>query len=180
MTAITELLRDKPVATDAELFAAAVQRPQILADVFDRRGPTLLRYLTRRIGPADAEDALGDVFVVPLERRASFDPNAESARPWLFGIASKLLARRHRDETRRLRAMGRGESAAAGFEDAAAARIDAVDDVRRLTGALASLSSGDRDVLLLTAWAGLDQVEVATALCIPVGTVKRGSTGCGS
>ena len=42
----------------------------------------------------------------------------------------------------------------------------------RLAGALASLSEGDRDVLLLTSWAGLDAGEVAEALGIPAGTVR--------
>jgi RNA polymerase sigma-70 factor (ECF subfamily) len=37
--------------------------------------------------------------------------------------------------------------------------------------ALAELSAGDRDVLLLIAWEGLTYEEVAEALAIPVGTV---------
>lgn len=173
MTSLDALLTPAPAATDAELFAAATHRPQVLAEVFDRHAPALLRYLTRRIGAADAEDLLNDVFVVVIERRGSFDAGAASARPWLFGIASNLVARRHRDETRHLRALERGERAdGSRFEDAAAARVDADRAVRRLAGALAALSAGDRDVLLLTAWAGLEQREVATALDVPVGTVK--------
>ncbi|MEU7532462.1 sigma factor-like helix-turn-helix DNA-binding protein, partial [Saccharothrix sp. NPDC042600] len=43
---------------------------------------------------------------------------------------------------------------------------------RLLAGALAGLDPGDRDVLLLTSWAGLDSNEVAEALGIPVGTVR--------
>ncbi|MEV5903435.1 sigma factor-like helix-turn-helix DNA-binding protein, partial [Streptomyces sp. NPDC052127] len=42
----------------------------------------------------------------------------------------------------------------------------------RLAGALAGLSRGDRDVLLLVAWADLGYQEVAEALSIPVGTVR--------
>ena len=42
----------------------------------------------------------------------------------------------------------------------------------RLAGALAQLSEADRDVLLLTSWAGLDSNEVADVLGIPVGTVR--------
>ena len=37
---------------------------------------------------------------------------------------------------------------------------------------IAGLNQDDRDVLLLTAWAGLDSTEVARALGIPVGTVR--------
>jgi RNA polymerase sigma-70 factor, ECF subfamily len=51
-------------------------------------------------------------------------------------------------------------------------RLDAATMAARLAGALAELSDGDRDVLLLTSWAGLDSNEVADALDIPVGTVR--------
>jgi RNA polymerase sigma factor (sigma-70 family) len=161
------------MSTDADLFAESVNRPDALAGVFDRHAPALLRYLTRRLGAVDAEDVLGDVFVVALERRESFDRAATSARPWLYGIASNVVARRYRDETRRLRAYERGDrSNVDWFEDAAVSRIDADTAFRRLAGALSVLSAGDRDVLLMTAWAQLDQTEVADALGIPVGTVK--------
>jgi RNA polymerase sigma-70 factor (ECF subfamily) len=38
--------------------------------------------------------------------------------------------------------------------------------------AIAGLSVADRDVLLLTSWAGLDTNEIAEALGIPAGTVR--------
>ena len=41
-----------------------------------------------------------------------------------------------------------------------------------LEAALASLSTGDRDVLLLIAWEQLTYAEVSRALGIPVGTVQ--------
>lgn len=37
---------------------------------------------------------------------------------------------------------------------------------------MSALPPGDRDVLLLTAWAGLAAAEVAAALGVPVGTVR--------
>ena len=41
-----------------------------------------------------------------------------------------------------------------------------------LAEALAALSAGDRDVLLLIAWEQLTYEEVSRALAIPVGTVR--------
>ncbi|MBB4912791.1 RNA polymerase sigma factor [Actinophytocola algeriensis] len=41
-----------------------------------------------------------------------------------------------------------------------------------LGAALAGLSSGDRDVLLLVGWERLSYEEVAQALDIPIGTVR--------
>jgi len=162
------------LASDAELFAASVRRPEVLAEIFDRHAPELLRYLTRRVGPHDAEDLLGDLFVVALERRSSFAADAGSARPWLYGIASNLLHRHRRDEVRFLRALARigDEPPTASFDECVEARVDSGAQSWGLAAALAALSSGDRDVLLLVAWGELAQAEVAAALGIPPGTVK--------
>jgi RNA polymerase sigma-70 factor (ECF subfamily) len=163
---------------DAEVFARAVRRPEELAVVFDRHAPEILRYLTRRVGPTDAEDLLGDVFVIALQRRASFDASASSARPWLYGIASNLLHRRRRDEARFLRALARAADTAtaedhpADIADDIAARVDSQQANRRLAAALADLDARDRDVVLLRAWGQLSHEEIATSLQIPVGTVK--------
>lgn len=56
--------------------------------------------------------------------------------------------------------------------DAVVGRVAAQDHDRRLAGALAGLSRGDRDVLLLVAWGDLSYEEVAEALGVPVGTVR--------
>jgi RNA polymerase sigma factor (sigma-70 family) len=174
VTSLDEPLTASRPRSDAELFQASVRRPEVLAEVFDRHAPDLLRYLARRIGPHDAEDLLGDVFVVALERRGSFDASAASARPWLYGIASNLLHRRRRDEVRSWRALARvgDDAGVAIFDEEVEARLDSTGAVRGLAGALAELSAGDRDVLLMVAWAELTHDEIATSLDIPVGTVK--------
>jgi RNA polymerase sigma-70 factor (ECF subfamily) len=59
-----------------------------------------------------------------------------------------------------------------GDEDAVLARVAAVTVTRRLGAALAALSQGERDVLLLVAWEELSYDEVAEAMSIPVGTVR--------
>jgi RNA polymerase sigma-70 factor, ECF subfamily len=57
------------------------------------------------------------------------------------------------------------------FDDALS-RIGFATAQRDLAGALATLAKGDREVLLLIAWADLSYAEVAAALGIPVGTVR--------
>ncbi|MFC5096784.1 RNA polymerase sigma factor [Amycolatopsis plumensis] len=44
--------------------------------------------------------------------------------------------------------------------------------LRVLAAELAELSEQDRDVLLLTSWAGLEPAEVAEALGVPASTVR--------
>jgi RNA polymerase sigma-70 factor (ECF subfamily) len=53
-----------------------------------------------------------------------------------------------------------------------AERVSAAAAGPALAAALAGLNSGDRDVVLLVAVAGLDGQEVALSLGIPYGTVR--------
>jgi RNA polymerase sigma-70 factor (ECF subfamily) len=58
------------------------------------------------------------------------------------------------------------------FADEVITRVAALDARTQLAGALARLRTGDRDVLLLIAWADLTYEEVGESLGIPVGTVR--------
>ena len=60
----------------------------------------------------------------------------------------------------------------ASFADEAIARVAAQDIWPLLASALARLKPGDRNVLLLVAWADLAYDEVSEALGIPIGTVR--------
>lgn len=162
-----------PVPTDAMLVLGSVQAPEAFGGLFDRHAAEVHRYLARRIGAA-ADDLLAETFLVAFERRSRYDPDRPDARPWLYGIASRLLHRHRRDEVRAYRALSRVgvDPALPSPADGAAARVDADTAVRGLAATLASLAAGDRDVLLLYAWADLGYAEIAEALEIPVGTVR--------
>jgi RNA polymerase sigma-70 factor, ECF subfamily len=144
--------------------------------LFDAYARPLHCYLARRVGQDAAHDLVSETFLVALNQRHSYDPRRGVVRSWLYGIATNLLRRQVRQETRALRAVARSAGHAPGQEASHEARVadrlDAADLAARLAGALAELSDGDRDVLLLTSWAGLDSTEVADALGIPVGTVR--------
>lgn len=144
--------------------------------LFDAHARPLHRYLARRVGADVAHDLVSETFLVALNQRHTYDPRRGVVRSWLYGIATNLLRRQVRQELRGLHAVARSAGHARGHEtghDAAVAdRVDAAATAARLAGALARLSEGDRDVLLLTSWAGLDSNEVADALGIPVGTVR--------
>jgi DNA-directed RNA polymerase specialized sigma24 family protein len=77
------------------------RRPPDLADLFDRYGGELYRYCAARVGPVVGEDIVADTFLVAYRRR---DRLAEGPqRAWLYGIATNLLRRHRRSETRALR-----------------------------------------------------------------------------
>jgi RNA polymerase sigma-70 factor (ECF subfamily) len=161
-------------ASDAEVMVSSVEDPPRFGEIFDRHAATVQRFLVRRIGAEAAEGLLGEVFRIAFERRERFDAAYGSARPWLYGIASNLLLKHRRAEARQLRAAAR--IAAANPAAASDAGTEGLVDARmlfpNLAEALEALPEGERDALLLFAWEELAYDEVATALEIPVGTVR--------
>jgi RNA polymerase sigma-70 factor (ECF subfamily) len=160
---------------DSEVVAASLDDPSAFGVLFDRHGATIFRFLARRVDPAEADGLLGEAFRIAFERRATFDQSRESARPWLYGIAANLVAKHHRAELRRLRAMGRLAARRDHAEDAAERALRDVDAHARwarVADALAQLPDPERQALLLFCWEELGYDEIATLLGVPVGTVR--------
>lgn len=145
----------------------------MFSEIFDRHHRELYRYLRHRVGADLAADLAAETFVTAFGRRGAYRPEGTDARPWLYGIATNLIARRRQAEARFYRAIARTsvDPAAEPVEDTVTARVSAQASRGRLAAALAALSPGDRDVLLLTA-SGLSYAETARALGLPVGTVS--------
>jgi RNA polymerase sigma factor (sigma-70 family) len=162
------------VQTDAELIAISRASPESFAVLFDRHAVAIHRYVARRMGAAEADDLLGQTFLLAFERRHRYDVSRAGALPWLYGIATNLIHRRRRDEVRQLRAYSRTgtERDPDGLAAEVAARLDAAETTRALSGVLAGLRSVERDVLLLYAWEDLSYAEIAQALQMPLGTVR--------
>jgi RNA polymerase sigma factor (sigma-70 family) len=163
-----------PELSDHDAIAASLDLPEAFASIFERHSRELHRFLSRRVGEL-ADDLLGELFVTAFTGRASYRAVLADARPWLYGIATNLVRRHHRAESTRYRALSRlslGGDDGSEAEPNAMVRVEAARVRPRLAAALAELKAADRDVLLLLAWAQLDQSEVATALDIPVGTVR--------
>jgi RNA polymerase sigma factor (sigma-70 family) len=85
-----------------------------------------------------------------------------------------LLGRHRRDEIRLYKALARTgiDEVVAPFTDQVDERVTATAASRRLAEALAGLKAAYRDALLLVAWGGLSYEETATALGVPIGTVR--------
>jgi len=161
--------------SDSAVIAASLATPGVFGVIFDRHGSTLLRFLTRRVDPAEAEDLLADVFRIAFERRSTFERDRDSARPWLYGIAANVVAKHHRSEGRRLRAIARLSIDRTLDDDPAERAVAAADAVvrwARVMDAIRALPEAERQVLLLLAWEELSYDEIALALGIPVGTVR--------
>jgi RNA polymerase sigma-70 factor (ECF subfamily) len=142
------------------------------ADAFRAEYPALHRYLRRRVGATAADDLAAEAFAIALRRWESFD-QSRPLKPWLYGIASNLLRHHWRSERRQLLAYAKSgiDPVTEDLEDVLP-RVDATTQRRQLAAAIARLRREDRELLLLHAWAGLSDAEIATALSLPVGTVK--------
>ncbi|SNT65798.1 RNA polymerase sigma-70 factor, ECF subfamily [Asanoa hainanensis] len=160
--------------TDSEIIGRMHTDPESFGTIFDRYYPAIHGYVNRRLGQDLADDVAAETFLVAFDRWRRFDTAYESARPWLFGIASNLVAGHQRTEARRYRALARADQVDAvdGPAERVAVRLDAQAVRGRLATALEQITPPDREVLLLIAWGDLTSEEVAHALEIPAGTVR--------
>lgn len=158
---------------DSEAISASIRAPVGFATIFDRHFDAVHAYLQRRAGADLADELSAQTFLVAFDKRRGYDRSQSDARPWLFGIATNLLRRHHRDEVRQLRAYARSAADPVLYAfDGVEARLDATKMRRELVDALAGLPAEELDALLLYAWAQLSYPEIADALSIPTGTVR--------
>ncbi|MDA0162849.1 RNA polymerase sigma factor [Solirubrobacter ginsenosidimutans] len=80
--------------TDEQLLQDALRDGEAFGEFYRRHAPTLLGYLTRRVGDAEvAADLTAETFAAALEGLPRFKPDLGPATAWLYGIARHKLAR---------------------------------------------------------------------------------------
>lgn len=159
--------------SDSELMRRALDDASAFDVVFTRHVDAIFAFSCARVGPSHAEDVTSETFAAAFRSRHSFDLSVASARPWLFGIAANTLRRHAEHETRwlhkpRLEPVTRPGDDASSSDD----RLDAQRLAPRLARALADLSPGERDVLLLHVLADMTHEDISKALGIRRGTAK--------
>jgi RNA polymerase sigma factor (sigma-70 family) len=122
----------------------------------------ILGYAMRRGASAeDAADVVAETFLVTW-RRLEEVPSGEAARPWLYGVARRVMANHRRGVLRQARLAARLAQEIAPFEPSPPS-----DGVVALA-AFRALRSADREILGLITWEGLGTAELAAALgCSP-------------
>jgi RNA polymerase sigma factor (sigma-70 family) len=161
--------------TDAGVIAASLADPVRFGTIFDRHATVLHRYLVRRIGPDEADGMVGEIFRIAFEKRATYELDRPTARPWLYGIATNLVAKHRRGEARRIHAVARLAAQrlpAIDFADRVSSVVDASEQWVRVADAVTALPELERDALVLYVWESLSYEEIAAALDVPVGTVR--------
>jgi RNA polymerase sigma-70 factor (ECF subfamily) len=150
---------------------------EAFGEIYARHARAVHGYcLWRTSDPQAAEDAAATVFLEAWRRRERLHLQTESAAALLFGIANNVVRGHWRTSRRRGEALARLRTTVstegAGPESAVIARIDAFRHVREAADAIRSLPQRQREVLALIADADLSYEEAATALGVPIGTVR--------
>jgi RNA polymerase sigma factor (sigma-70 family) len=148
--------------------------PAAFEVAFQQHFPSIYRFISRRVGPALAEDLAAETFATAYRRRASFEPARGSLRSWLYGIANNLV-RNHWRAEQHLLALDTRVLPETEVPDSSAAidqRMTAALLAPRLAAALGLLTHDQRDVLLLHAWGELSHEEIAAVLEIAPGTAR--------
>jgi RNA polymerase sigma factor (sigma-70 family) len=121
----------------------------------------ILAFCLRRLGNRqEAADATADAFLIAWRKSGEIP---ELARPWLYGVALKVIANRRRGERRR-------GALAARLGQAPLTAFVALPDAQPgdVLAAFRALAPGDQEVLSLVAWEDLTPAEAAEVLSIPV------------
>ncbi|WP_051662443.1 MULTISPECIES: RNA polymerase sigma factor [unclassified Microbacterium] len=135
--------------------------------VFEASASDLLAYLSRRVGPDDAADLLGETMVVAWRRVRQLPTDPERARMWLFGVARGTLLNHARGERRRWALADRIRSHAA--EELSTAPADTGSEVR---DAIARLGPDLSELVRLVHWDGFSLTDAAELLGIPASTAR--------
>jgi RNA polymerase sigma-70 factor, ECF subfamily len=129
-------------------------------------GTAVRAYAARRCAADAVDDVVAETFAIAWRRITDVPVAAEL--PWLLGVARRVLANAYRAEDRRDRLADR---LAAWTPRTPAAELDP-GDADRVRTALAALSAGDRDLLLLVEVDGLDRDQAAVALGVSRALVR--------
>jgi RNA polymerase sigma factor (sigma-70 family) len=129
----------------------------------------VLGYVVRRTANGhDAADILAETFMT-VWRRLDDVPSGEKARPWLFGVARRVLANHHRGERRHTALTARLAAELSGIRRQPS---EESADMDTLAKAFAELSDGYREVLSLADWEGMSVTEIAVVLGCSANAVR--------
>ncbi len=158
-------LWERVTAHDGEAFAV----------LFDRHSNKVYNHCFRRSAEwSMAKDLTSVVFLEAWRKRRQVRLHGDSVLPWLLAVANNCLrnAERSRRRYHRLLAKLSRPEDTPPLDAQASDRVDDEVAMRRLLLVFRQLNTEDQEVIALCDWSGLSYEEAATALDIPVGTVK--------
>jgi RNA polymerase sigma factor (sigma-70 family) len=162
--------------SDGELWAAAAADAYAFGELFDRHSTRVYSHCFRRTGQwSDAEDLTAVVFLEAWRRRPELRLDADgSILTWLLAVANNVVRNRDRSVRRHRRLLEKLPEAVdvPDLADEAAGRVDDERRIAPVVKAMKTMRPNEQDVLALCVLAGLDYASAASALGVPVGTVR--------
>jgi len=138
------------------------ERATQFEQLFRSEADAVRSYALRRADPTDADDVVAETFLVAWRR---FDDMPSEPRPWLLGVARRVLANRARSDRRTVSLSDRLAQGADIDRSASEDDGTAATDLRlALLAALDRLPSKEREVIRLLAWDRLTAADAATVL----------------
>lgn len=138
-----------------------------LGELYDRYHEPIRIFIARATCDAeDVDDLIHATFLAAAKSAARYDGRS-SCRPWLVGIAVRLLRRRRRAFGRLVAVLAALRGSRAASDDPTGA-LHARTDIER---ALVEISEAKRVTLLLAEVEGLSCAEIAALMGVPIGTV---------
>lgn len=134
-----------------------------LTGLYEKYNRAIRAYCLRRLGDDEALDATAEVFTVAW-RRIGDVPEGESALPWLYGVARRVVADHYRSQNR----LARLTTKLRGVRPVAPTQPDwqviQRAEYHLVQSALGGLREKDREVLLLAAWEELRNDQIAAVI----------------
>lgn len=161
-------------AEAARLVAAIAQsgNRQAFARLFAFYAPRLKTFLSRQgFSASDCDDLIQDTMLAVWRKAGQFDVEAGAVSTWIFTICRNLGIDRRRRLARRLRD---DQPPMSDVDPALSAEGEIItrQDDARVRRALDQLPNEQAEVIVLSFFSQSPQTEIATALGIPLGTVK--------
>jgi RNA polymerase sigma-70 factor, ECF subfamily len=141
-----------------------VDRAERFSELYRTQYDAVLSYAWRRTDPETARDVVAETFLVAWRRLDAVPADRGQARPWLYGVARRVLANAERSRRRAERVTAKlSRQHRNGHAPDPAAEVT---QRARLDRALASLTASDQEALRLVGWEELDLAEAARAMGI--------------
>jgi RNA polymerase sigma factor (sigma-70 family) len=145
------------------------------AELFKRHSDSVYNHCFRRTGSWSlAEDLTSVVFLEAWRRRNQVKLYGDSILPWLLAVANNATRNSDRSIRRHRRLLSKlpRTDTASDFECDVDDRMEDELRMRSILEALNLLKTDEREVIALSDFSNLSYVAIATALDIPIGTVR--------
>ena len=144
--------------------------------LFGRHAQAVYTFCARRTADlALAEDLTSIIFLEAWRHREKVpSEDSGSALPWLLGVSNNVVRNARRGQRRYQKVLERlpVPQVVPPAEDQAIARSVTEIGLRNALDIISALPEREQEVVMLVLWSGLSYEEAATALAIPVGTVR--------